>query len=134
MSSTSAESCGVLTIAEKLTMLRKTYSALRPSRACGLGSELTGTPDHNHDGNEAMAKTVDAPVIRSNIPVLKTTGLPSCDLELLESAARSGFVDAAVNALCEAYDAESAAGLAAVLMRRLDPDAAQDLHDIFASR
>jgi hypothetical protein len=67
-------------------------------------------------------------------PILKTTGIPRHDLGLLESAARSGFPDAAVEALSKAYDAASAAGLTAVLMRRLDPDAAADLHDIFAAR
>jgi hypothetical protein len=79
-------------------------------------------------------KIAGAGAATPKIPVLKTTGILRYDLALLESAARCGFLDATVNALSEAYDAASTAGLTAVLMRRLDPDAADALHDIFAAR
>jgi hypothetical protein len=65
---------------------------------------------------------------------LMTTGFPDQDLPLLEAAARSGLISAVVAALCECYTANVAAALSAVLMMRLDADAAADLADIFAAR
>ena len=63
-----------------------------------------------------------------------TTGMPDQDLPLLEAAARSGLLTAVVAALSECYTARVAAALAAVLMKRLDADAAEDMANIFAAR
>jgi hypothetical protein len=68
------------------------------------------------------------------MPELMTTGDPGQDLPLLEVAARSGLLSAVVVALCESYTACVAAALSAVLMWRLDADAAEEMGDMFAAR
>jgi hypothetical protein len=68
------------------------------------------------------------------MPELMMTGDPGKDLPLLEVAARGGLFSAVVAALCESYTPGAAAALSAVLMWRLDEDAAEEMAHIFAAR